>query len=161
MIAAGAKVRASDLNRLGNIVARNLRTTNISTTGAIIRVLSVRAPVKAGRSYRVSAMFEVDAATVPATSQDELRFTTDDTEPTVTSTVLSRCLMDHRVASVPDAEFIEGFFHASADGWLRVALCITRAIGAGSITLDAAPTFPTTITVEDVGDTVSTSGTVY
>lgn len=158
---AGGKIRAADLNRLGAIVGRNQRTTNIGTTGAIIRVLSTTAPVVAGRTYRVSAMFEVDAATVPATTQDELRYTTNNTEPTTSSPILNRYLCDHRVSGVPDSEFIEALFFASTTGTLRVALCIQRVVGAGTVTLAGDPSFPSTLTIEDMGDTVATSGTVY
>ena len=160
---AGSKIRASDLNRLGNLVARNLRTTNLSSSSGAtpVRVLSVRGPVKAGRTYKVTSVAEFDAATVPATSQNELRYTVDDTEPTVTSTIMQRHLLNHTVASVPSASVVEAYYTASSDGFLRVVLCLSRALGSGNVTMDADPGFPCTLTIEDVGDTVSTSGTVY
>lgn len=160
---AGQKVRASELNQVGSIVGRNQRTTNItSTSGSTpIRVLSTTAPVVAGRTYRVSAFFEVSVVTADATTQNELRYTTNDTEPTVSSTVLSRSLTEHGVSGVPDSISIEAFFPAASTGTLTVALCISRVVGSGNITLEAGGTFPATIVVEDVGATVAATGTVY
>lgn len=164
LFTAGQLVTASDLNDLPvGIVGRNQRTSNItSSSGATpIRTLSTIASVVSGRTYRVSAMFEVSAATADATSQNELRYTTDNTEPLVSSTVLNRSLIEHGLSGVPDSVFIEAFFICTATGTFRVALCISRVAGAGNITLEAGATFPATLTVEDMGLTVSTTGTVY
>lgn len=158
---AGQKLRASDLNQVGVVVGRNRRTTNFSTTGAILRALSTTAAVVAGRSYRVTVRTEMFANTAPATSQNEVRYTTNNTEPLVTSPILCRALVDHRVSGVPDFCHIEGLFHATTTGTFRVALCIQRVLGAGDVASAANVDFPTFITVEDVGPTVSTTGTVY
>jgi hypothetical protein len=159
---AGQKLRASDLNLLGSVVGRNLRTTNSSTFTTIARILSTRAPVKNGRSYRVACQGEVFGNSGAITAQMELRRTTDDTEPTTTSTVLGRALI--RVTDttgVPETFGIETFFHATADGFLRVALCGTRAVGSVTVAVSADATFPAFIVIEDIGDTVAASGTVY
>jgi hypothetical protein len=159
---AGTKLRASELNRLGACVARNRRTTNSAAITTIQRVLSVRAPVVNGRTYRVIAHGEVFGLSGATTTQNELRHTTNDTEPTTTSTVLARALVRHdSTGGVPDSVTIVGEFNATATGFLRVALCCTRVAGAVTVSWAADPTFPTTLVVEDLGLTVAVSGTVY
>lgn len=159
---AGGKIRASDLNRMGAVVGRNRRTTNSTLGSAITRVLSVTAPVVAGRSYRVTCHGEVYSNSGAATTQSELRHTTDNTEPSTTSAVLARAVVRHdSTAGIPDSVTIVGEFICTATGTLRVALCIQRVSGAVTVGWAADATFPTTLTVEDVGETVSATGTVY
>ena len=84
---AGQKIRAGDLNRLGQIVGRNTRTNlYLGTMGTRNRILSVRAPVDAGRTYRVWTILECQPTDANTTAQVELRYTTNDTEPTTSST---------------------------------------------------------------------------
>lgn len=159
---AGAKIRAAELNLLGALVGRNHRTTNSSAFTSVARILSVRAPVRAGRTYRVTCQTEVFSSGGAGVSQMELRYTTNDSEPTTTSTVLGRALTQHETAGVPDTVSVEAYHHSVADGFLRVALCGTKVAGAAtSCTVSADATFPTTLVVEDVADTVATSGTAY
>lgn len=145
------------------VVGRNRRTTTIATlsSGAIIRVLSVIAPVTSGRTYRVWVQGEHDCGVAPATTQPELRFTTNNTEPTTTSTVLSRTVIDHRVAAVPDLMHLDVLYPSVFTGTLRVALCTQRVIGSGGVAVIASATSPCELVIEDVGLTVATSGTVY
>lgn len=146
------------------IIARNLRSTFLSTGsgGAITRVLSTRAPVLNGRTYLVVAHCELSMPTVPGTSMTELRYTTNDTEPLVSSTILTRAPMDHRLASTPDQVIAMGLFHATSSGWLRVCACIQRAVGSNAVEVrNDNANYPMEITVEDRGPTVATSGTVY
>lgn len=159
---AGQKVRASELNRIGTLVGRNQRTTNTAAYTTITRILSVRAPVKAGRTYRVCCQIEEFGNLGSGTGQSELRYTTNDTEPTTTSTLLGRALVHHAsTGSVPDTVSIMAHFNASADGFLRVVLCAQRVIGSVTLAMSADASFPGFLTVEDVGDTVATTGTVY
>lgn len=162
----GTKARASALNALlaaGTVVGRNRRTTNLPTAagGAIIRVLSTIAVVEAGRMYRVWVQGEHDCGIAPATSQPELRYTTNNTEPTTASTVLTRTLIDHRVATVPDLMHLDALYIPAATGTFRVALCTQRVVGAGAVAVIASATSPCELVVEDVGPTVAVSGTIY
>lgn len=160
-IVAGQKIRASDLNTIGVVVARNRRTTNSPLATVATRILSVIAPVTSGRTYRVLAHGEAFAPSVPASSQIELRYTTNNTEPTTTSPVLARALVNHEVAGVPDNFTIVGEFLSSTTGTLRVCMCNTRVVGTSNVSVVGDPAFPTHLSVEDVGPTVATTGTVY
>lgn len=159
---AGQKIRAFELNRIGAVVGRNQRTTNATGISAIARVLSTTAPVVAGRTYRVHLHAEVFSSSGAATSQNELRYTTNNTEPTTTSTILTRGVIRHdSTTSVPDEFEITGYFAAVSTGTFRVAWCLQRVVGAVNVNCSADANFPATLTVEDVGDTVATTGTVY
>lgn len=158
----GSRIRASELNRLGALVGRNQRTTNSAAFTTIVRILSTRGAVKSGRTYRVRSQCEVFPTGGTGISQMELRYTTNDTEPTTGSTVLGRALTGHDTAGVPDTVTIETYHYASADGFLRVALCGTKVGGTGTgCAVSADATFPCFITIEDTSDTVATSGIVY
>ncbi|QJY51246.1 hypothetical protein [Pseudonocardia broussonetiae] len=170
---AGQKLRASELNttvtdlesnldtRAAGIVGRNQRTTNSATYTTAARVLSARAPVVAGRSYRVSFHAEEFPTGGAAVGQTELRHTTTDVEPTTSSAILARALVHHINDGVPDSVVVVGFFHATANGFLRVAVVGNRVVGTAPCSIAASSSFPATLTIEDAGATVSTSGTVY
>lgn len=146
------------------VVARNRRTTNLVSngSGSIYRVLSTIVSVTAGRTYHVWAQGECDTGVTPATSEPQLRYTTNNTEPTVTSTILAQQVIDHRLVGVPSLLHIDGLFICTASGTFRVALCHQRAIdAAGPVAIIASANRPCDLVVEDVGLTVSTTGTVY
>jgi hypothetical protein len=159
---AGQRVRAADLNRLGQIVGRNQRTTNSTPAAAITRVLSVTAPVKPFRTYRIVCDGEIFSANGAATSQSELRYTTNNTEPTTTSPILGRALVRHdSTTGAPDQCHIEGLFFNDIATVLRVVVTTTRVLGTVNVSWTADAAFPMTLTVEDVGDTIAATGTVY
>ncbi|MGL5912141.1 MAG: hypothetical protein ACRCZP_19210 [Phycicoccus sp.] len=143
------------------IVGRNRRITTFTTAGTIAACLSCRAPVVTGRSYLIGSHYDMSAVTAPATTQNELRATTNDTEPTTTSTLIGRTLTDHRVSGVPDSVDSIVLYPAAHTGWLRVLLCTQRVIGSGNINLEASAGFPADLYVMDLGPTPAVSGTVY
>lgn len=166
---AGQKLGASDLNNLttaGYVVGRNRRTTAITTTASTQataqRILSTIASVTTGRSYRISYQGEHFSATVPTSTQVELRITTDNTEPTTSSTQIERSILNHEVANVPDTTHISILYPATATVTLRVVATFFRAVGgAGTMSATSAATSPCEIVIEDCGPTVTVSGTVY
>lgn len=163
---AGQKLKASDLNdAIGyGIIARQQRTTDITTTGAITRVMGTIATVTSGRTYAVRAQAEMYKSAATATdvvSQSELRYTTDGTEPTVTSTVLDRAIIHHQITGTPEMLNFTGLFHCTSSGTFRVVLTMIRAVGTGNITLSGGAAFPAVLVIQDVGLTVAVSGTVY
>src|SRR5690606_7596678 len=159
------------LNRLGAVVGRAVRTTNFNNSGngiggTALRVLSVRAPIVAGRTYRVVLQAEVfrnSGSSSDFIAESSLRYTTNDTEPTTSSTVLARALVHCYEIAVPETVNIVAYYPSSTTGFLRVAWTLNRADtdASGACTASAGATFPTTLTIEDAGDTVQTSGTVY
>ena len=98
----------------GPIVGRYERSTNLTVGATLTRILSTIATVRAGRTYRIRFKCEGTAASAGATSQVELRYTTNNTEPTTSSTLLNRALWDHRQAAIPDTIVAEGLYHAGA-----------------------------------------------
>lgn len=159
---AGQKIRASELNRLGAIVGRNQRTTNSAPITTIARVISVTAPVVAGRTYRVMCYGELFGNTGAVTTQNELRFTTDNTEPLVTSAILGRSIVRHDSATgIPDSCIVVEHFYAAATGTLRIAVCTQRVAGAVTVAWTADAQFPMSLIVEDMGITIATTGTIY
>lgn len=167
---AGQKLRASELNDaldpvgalpLG-VIARNERSTNLLGISSVARVISCRAAMVTGRTYRISARTEVDASVSGATSQAELRYTTNDTEPTTSSATLVRGITTHATSGVPDSVDIDGLYVATTTGFLRAVLCMSRVVGTGTVNIGAdSGVRPTQIQIEDVGITVATSGTIY
>ena len=152
-------------NKPLGVVGRNRRTTSIGTTASTSataqRIISAFASVVNGRTYKLWAHLEIDAGTVPATSQVEMRVTTNGTEPTVSSTQVARALTDHRVASVPDSLDVIGLYPSAFTGTLGVMVAFFRAIGSGTLTNDDTSTSLAEIVIEDMGPTVGTSGTIY
>jgi hypothetical protein len=152
----------SELVAHGVIVGYKTRTSNSTASASIVRVLSVRAPVRAGRMYRVICDGEIFSSNGAATSQSELRYTTDDSEPTTTSTILSRAIVRHdATTATPDMCHIEGIYKAVSDGWLRVAVTTTRVLGSVNVSWTADPTFPMLLMVVDAGPAITEDGTVY
>lgn len=159
---AGQKVRASDLNQIGVLVGRNQRTTNMTGVSAITRVLSCSAPVVSGRSYRVLAYGEIFGNSGATTVQSEFRYTTNGVEPTVTDTVMCQNNMTiPSVAGVPESCSMSAIYPAVSTGTLFVALCIFRVSGSVVVAWTGAANSPTHISIEDIGPTIGTTGTVY
>lgn len=160
---AGQKLRASDLNGVGNIVGKNLRTSTTVAAVGPVSVLSVRAPVVAGRSYRCSLNSECFGSVSDSLAQHDVHFTTNDVEPTSSDTVLFRALVTHASPTTGIPETISTFtvFDSVATGFLRLLHTVTRVTGSGNVSVSAGAVNPTWLTVEDIGPTIATSGTVY
>lgn len=150
----------------GDVVGRISRTSDSpSFTSTSVRVMSVRVPVKAGRSYAIVVTGEVEVSSASAaTSQHELRSTTDDTEPTTSSPlVLGRTVTVHNpLQGVPTDVKIVGGFDAPKDGYLRVAVCSQRPLGSPTCTWKCgAAGQAMVLEVCDVGQPVAYDGTIY
>jgi hypothetical protein len=162
---AGQKLRASELNSLGNLVGRHTRTSDETSAlgGTAAPVMSVRAPVVAGRTYLVSLWCDIYVATGSATVQVHNRMTTDDVEPTVGTAVYATPRSD--IICVTSSQlypcYARGLVDISSDGYLRVLTTIVRSAGAGNISMGAGAINPATLLVEDVGETIAESGTDY
>lgn len=158
---AGQRIRASELNQIGKVVGRNARTTNTTSAPGPYAVLSVRAPVVAGRSYLCTLQCESFGSVADNVAQHELRHTTNDVEPTTSSAVLFRSLVGHRLVGIPQSVTANGIFDCTATGFLRVLHTVFRASGSGNVAISASAAGPEILTVEDIGDTIASSGTVY
>lgn len=158
----GQRLRASDLNVIGKLVGRNTRTTNSAAINTVeTAILSTRGAVTNGRSYLVTLQTETFGSVAANVAQHALRITTNDVEPTITSTQLARALTGHALVGIPQTAQVVGVFDATATGYLRVLHTLIRGTGTGNVTISAGAVLPTTLTIEDIGDTVVSSGTVY
>lgn len=157
----------TELNRQG-IVGRNSRSSTLgvpfSGNGVLQRVMSTSAPVRSGRSYRVSSHAELytDGGTIVV--QAELRYTVDGSEPSVSSTLLNRWLGRVVVNDIPITLSPSGIYTPSSGGLLRVVLCVlVFDLGGpdGSYEVGGLAGYPAELVIEDVGQTRATSGTIY
>lgn len=164
---AGQKLRASDLLAFPlGVVARNRRTTTISTTasttGTAQRALSTAAAVTSGRLYRVSIRTALRCSVVDVTAELWLRYTTNGTEPTASSTGLARIDVELGTVDTPEAIYTEVLYAPGTSHTFTVTAAFHRAVGgAGTVTLEAMSTDPTELKIEDLGESVSTSGAIY
>lgn len=155
----------TELNRHG-VVGRNQRTTSLGvpagSAGALARVISTSAPVRPGRTYRVSAHAEVYTDGAPATVQAELRYTTDGTEPTTTSALVNRWLGRADVDDIPVTVSPSGLYTPSSGGTLRAVLCTLALMSGGTgYQVGGLAGYPCEIVIEDVGPARAVSGAVY
>lgn len=149
--------------RICPAVGKNFRTTNSSAfAGTNVRILSTRAAVRTGRSYQVVASGEIVVTTGgAATVQNEIRFTTDDTEPTTGSTMMNRGFVVCDPGGIPVYTVLVAYFDASANGFLRPVVCSQRASGSVNCQWNSATGRQMFLEIFDIGPTISTSGTVY
>jgi hypothetical protein len=144
------------------LVGRNIRTTSTAAGAGPTSVLSVRAPVVAGRSYLCMLHTETFAATANTQVQHDIRYTTTDVEPTTAATGLFRCEVNMPQANIPVTGVAMGIFDAAASGFLRLLHTYTRVGSvAANVTVGAGATFPTILSVYDIGATLANSGTIY
>jgi hypothetical protein len=158
----GQRIRASDLNVIGKLVARNSRTTNTAAINTVeTAAISCRGAVTSGRSYLVTFQTEAFGSVAQSAAQLAVRYTTNDVEPTITSTQLCRMLTNNVLVAIPQTTVCEGIFDCTSTGFLRVLGTLIRGSGTGNVQLSASAAFPTLITIEDIGDTIASSGTIY
>lgn len=151
----------------GSVVGRQLRVTDSSTfTTTSIAILMCRAPVKNGRTYRIGFYGECVASGAAGafTIESRLLHRTDDVDTVTGSAALSRAeSRNDSTAGVPRTVVVEGFFHAAADGFLRVGLWSARVEGAVTCVFTAAAigSGPTVhMYIQDCGLTVAADGTI-
>lgn len=161
-----SSIYISRLDTAGAAVGRKSSLQNsLAFSGTPSRIISVRAPVVAGRSYAVVCTGEVEVqANAAATSQHELRATIDDTEPTTSSSLkLGRTVTYHNpINGCPTDVKILGHYDASANGFLRVAVCSSRPLGTPTCRwVPAVSGTATVLEVIDLGPTIVEDGTVY
>lgn len=159
----GIAGRAAANHTHSAIVGRMARTTDTAAiTTTETRVLSVRAPVVTGRMYRVSLKATAYWTTSSSVAEIKLRHTTNDVEPTTSSAILDYLWIPPGQAAVTFISgYVDALFVPSASGFLRVLATVVRVGGTGAVTLPAAATYPMVLTVEDIGEPVLPTGTVY
>lgn len=151
-------------DRPRGMLARAARTTNATATVAAAerQVLGLPAvSVAAGRLYRVTApSLTVYGSAAAGYSVVLIRFTTDGSAPTITSTQLAQSVIAMPVASIGYTNTIQGFYAPSASGTFRPTLSY-QGSASNNATMVGSATYPISLLVEDVGLDPGTSGTNY
>lgn len=162
------KLRASALNDLLNenspfslgILARGKRTTNSTTTTTEVGVLRLDdVPIQAGRTYLIyTSTLLADSSVANDGVEGLLRYTTDGSTPTTSSTILAQTVdVQTNAAQSTDVAVIASYTPA-ADETLSVLLTVARTTGTGNVGLLGAATTPIELFIEDKGLDVTDTG---
>lgn len=149
------------------IVAWGKRTTSSTgSTGAnqasATKVMEISAAVTAGRMYRVSTPNLGVWSNTYAISEVALCYTTNNTAPTVSSSVLVKIVAEMPAGGFASYSATEGIYVAGTSHTLRVLLTIYRVSGANAVqTYGDAISWPAIILVEDVGPAVTNAQTTF
>lgn len=161
---SGSLVPVANLPPIGRAVARNVKTTSTTTTATTSATgtieLSTIASVLAGRTYLVRFRTNLRHSVANSYGEIDLRYTVNNTEPVVGSTLLTQGLLVLMTAATVSTLEITATYDATAAATFRVgAFAYTNV--AGTLTVAASATNPTEITVHDVGPTPTNTGTAY
>lgn len=146
------------------LVARARRATASSASTAsspataVLRLDDI--PLVAGYAYTIEAAFNADSTVASDILRIELRYTTDGSTPTVSSTQLPGAVGDFQTptnATWRKADSLKTVYAPAGDETLSLLLTIGRIAGTGNCTLFADGTYLTEIFVyqsgPDPGDT--------
>lgn len=151
---AGQRLRASQLNEQGTLVARAARTSNTaSSTSAVVGILRLDdVPVIQGRAYEFRAtggLFPLGAGTSRADMT--LRYTTDGSTPLITSPILK--LTGRQM-------FVDGFvepydnriiYVPPLNQTISLLACYQSVVYGVAVASYGAANWPTEITIVDLG----------
>lgn len=159
-------VRMDAVLALVDVKGRNRRSTNITTTATTSataqRVMTARASVLAGHTYRIFGRTALSHSSATAAAQVHFVYTTNDVEPVVTGTIMFRENRTFGGIGVPESLVWSCLYDAGTDHVLRVTPCMFTAIGSGTLTWECGTgPNPSDLVIEDRGLTVAISGTIY
>lgn len=164
-ITAGQTLTASLLNqKLLKCVARGRRTsTSSASTGTDVGVLRVPAPARYGKLYVVMCEVQLDSSVTNDEIRARIRYTTDGSNPSVSSTILPGSMVQTRQAdaNVPETKTIFAVYPSASDHTATFLLCVGRIAGTGNCTIsvDTANGDSLDLSVFDVGDDPGNTGT--
>lgn len=154
---AGQIPTADELDQALPIIRQRGRRNSVSTgsTGSVVGVLRLDdLPVKAGQSYTISVMAHPDSTVLTDFLDITLRYSTDGSTPTTSSSVIPGGEAVVRTVSLFSLKFE---YVPASDLTLSLLLCVARNSGTGTCTLFADSIRCTEIAVfssgADVGDT--------
>lgn len=167
---AGVDLTADDLkeeldSHAKGLIAWGNRQTGsdaaTSSTGVgVLRLDDI--PIIGGRSYKIWSnplfLFSTNSGDDAGL---RIRYTTDGTVPTTSSSILQGAAMQTRVLSTTNGDSLacSVIYQPSADELLSLLLNVYRTAGSGSVTIFASATFPANLYVEDCGLAVADTGT--
>lgn len=147
-------------NALG-MIARGNRTTSKTFSGTevgVIRLDSVA--VLANRAYLImTSSLDVQVATAGDTGLVRIRFTTDGSSATTSSTLMFEADVNANSTFVPaNSAVMNVVYIPGSDLNLSVLLCLNRSGGAGNVTMNGSATKPIEIYVIDMGPAPADTG---
>lgn len=161
--AAGDIITADALNAMPRIIARGRRTTSSTTTTTIVGVLRLDdIPITAGKVYSIrTGTLNLDSSVAADHIRGIIRYTTDGSTPTTTSTILPGGLCDSGQANAGfgEANMIETLYIPAANETLSLLLCVQRVNGTGSVGIVNVGGYQTELIVEDIGEDPGDTGT--
>jgi hypothetical protein len=165
---SGQKARASDYNNLLNensplplgIIARGNRTTNSTTTTTEVGVLRLDdIPMYADRTYKIwTSALTLDTSVAADVAAANLRYTTDGSTPTTSSTILTAAQAPLANATSGNSVTIIIDYSPATDTLFSVLLTVTRVSGTGNISIAGAATAPIDMVIEDIGQDPTDTG---
>lgn len=126
----------------GTVIARGTRPSTSTTTTSEVGVLWIPAAVKAGQLYSINTCgLLLYSTTARDTTEAALRYTTDGSTPTTSSTRLATIggYVDYASSSIPH----RAFYVPTSDCTLKVLLTVGRAAGSGTVSMVASSNYPT------------------
>lgn len=145
-ILAGQVLTAADFNlaaKSGEIVGWAQRISNSSASSSTTDVAVLELPdiaITAGRLYEIfTSPLRLDTGVANDVAMARIRYTTDGSTPSVSSTVLPGGQAEAVLANVTFGEdrVISTTYVPAADETLSLLLCVSRQTGSGSITVIA------------------------
>lgn len=145
----------------GTLIARGRRETNSTTTTSEVGVLRLDdIPILAGRTYIIdTSSLSMDGNTANDILRATIRYTTDGTTPTTSSTIL--VLAQELQANASFSVFCNprASYTPAGNETLSLLLTVARATGAGTVGMVGSATNPIELFVIDMGEDVGDTGT--
>lgn len=141
----------------GPLVARNLANTDSATfTNTPVVILTTQARTIPGHMYQVLVNGEVEmTSSGNASTQHEIRITTDNSAPTVSSTQIGRTVVYQDPSGIPVGVQLAAYFEATSEVNLRVALVSHRPVGSTTCQWTADSDRPMHLMIIDLGPAAS------
>lgn len=135
------------------IATRGERTTGSSTTTTTVGVLRLDdIPLAAGRVYKIyTSPLNLDTSVDADVVRGEMRYTTDGSTPTTSSTAMILGSNKLASAAVSQPVVLQRTYAPAGAETLSLLMCVTRVSGTGNVSIIGDPTFPIQMWVEDGG----------
>ncbi len=165
-VAAGQTLSAALFNdKTRKLLARARRTTNSTATTSTTEVGVLRLddiPLRQGRNYEIRWVANFDVNTAADALRGLLRYTTDGSTPSTSSTILPGSGGESVSANIGVAEHMDVTtdYTPAADEIFSCLLTVRHAVGTSSSVMQAdSNTFHTQIYITDNGDDPGDTGT--
>ena len=157
---AGQVPTAAELNlaaKPGTILGKAQRITDSTTATSATDVAVLELPdiaITAGRIYELRATARIDTSVAANLGRIRLRYTTDGSTPTNTSTIMPNGQSEASIANTAFGEdrIISATYVPAGNETLSLLLCVSMQSGSGNVITQADGTnIITEITVTDCG----------